>query len=486
MATNPFEPVFPIRLAERDGHPMAGATSVNPFIAGRLSQQSWDMMNPQQQADWVANLLTGGDDSDSGGSGGSSKSKGNFNDDSQLDQSQVAHGGSGTAPLVSSVGQVPQSQTRDQSTWPNNIPPINPSNSGTVHEFTPEGRLTAQQIKQRDKSLAGNARMDARQSQIAALQAPVVAMRSGLTKEHIAPHFLSSDSHLGAASSLAEVHAVSLDKYVKKLRTAWNANEAEYEARQRDMMSPPGTRAPTRAAAVRGAEPQVVTAPNADFDRGTTAAMAAMGMIGQPVKFGQETAHGADEVGLSRIAWGSSMPNLQEAQLRTGPHLALKQAQPGDLVGRVDSQGNQHVVGVYLKNNEFVAPAGGQFARRHADEYGDHLFAVRPGGTGPSTDRGRASTGSSTTGRRTTTRPTMSPAARSNAARNVGTAAKKAATSLSHVFDGGGGAKRSTPSRSTPSRSTQTKRAPAKRTATKRAPAKRTATKRRAGSARKK
>lgn len=47
-----------------------------------LTQMTWDTMVPQQQRDWLANLLTGGGDD----------SKGNFNDDADLDDSQVERG----------------------------------------------------------------------------------------------------------------------------------------------------------------------------------------------------------------------------------------------------------------------------------------------------------------------------------------------------------------------------------------------------------
>lgn len=105
MPTNPLIP-FTDRVGPSGGNSTVstdtGVVSTPDPMAGPMSQFAWDTMYPQQQADWLANLLTGGgsdDDRDGGG----------FREDSDLDDSQVIGG----APLpIAPRAQFPNSEWR--------------------------------------------------------------------------------------------------------------------------------------------------------------------------------------------------------------------------------------------------------------------------------------------------------------------------------------------------------------------------------------
>lgn len=83
MPTDPRVP-FTDQVGPSSGGTLSTPTDAvsTPDPTMPLTQMTWDTMVPQQQRDWLANLLTGGGDD----------SKGNFNDDADLDDSQVERG----------------------------------------------------------------------------------------------------------------------------------------------------------------------------------------------------------------------------------------------------------------------------------------------------------------------------------------------------------------------------------------------------------
>lgn len=421
MATNPLTPYAELVAGDADDSltTPVGLTSGDPFNRPPLSQAAWDMMNPEQQAGYLAELLTS-DPTSRGDSDDDEDSSGDFYEDVELDRSQVERGES---PPIAPRAQLPDSEWRDQTKWPKNRPSIDPDNTGDVHEFDTEGRLSPEQERQRRRALADNERIDSLNRDINILREDINNPASGRRR---APRNGTIEPKWTGEREYESANPLS--RYVKKLRDAWNG-EPKDEAPEphtpvppapvgmipsaNDFAGVPATRAPKQV--------EVITA-----DDGTRAAVNAAAMIRKPIVPGGESFDGADVAGLARIAWGEEMPNLPEEQLMTGRAVRLAEARPGDLVGRVDDAGRPHLLGVYLKDGEFVAEAGGQFAKRRESEYADRIFGVRVG----ERDRDRGRSG----GRGGVD---LSPAAERRLARDVSEGFNTLADSLADLFGGG-------------------------------------------------
>jgi hypothetical protein len=381
VAVNPLQPYADITFDSPTGGPV-GISGADPFTPRILSQAAWDMMNPDQQAGWLADFLTGADD-EGGSDRDDSKSLNTFTENAQLDTSQVY---SQSPPPKAPVGMGSQGQ------WVEQVQPPPSDLAGTAK---PQEPLDPERQKQRERALF----QEALPTIMTDLQDSVSRSLGWLDQAEF-------PDDKGEPPSLKEFYSRENLNPLKLLRSGgFDPNksvEVPLQAGDRvaDLPYVESTGMPTMddfagvgvPQAIDAGEPLVVTAPTEPKpDPGMDAAIRAIGMVSKPVLYGGATDNGADEAGLVRVVWGEDVPRMADMQLAyMGREASFKNARPGDLVGRIDDKGQRHLLGVYLKDGQFVATAGGQFAKRDKSEYADKLYSIRVG------DKDKSQSGSNT------------------------------------------------------------------------------------------